>query len=231
MENKDLTLEIQQINQKLDVLTQYMAEQKKRAQEFEELKNDLALIGKDIFNAAIEELEDVAPHFDTDDLVHLLKMLLRNVRPLTRLLQQVQSLDDLSRDIRPLGKQVFQQLLETLDDLDRKGYFEFLQEFVKIFDTIVTSFTVDDVRALRENITTILLTVKNMTQPDMLHSINNALDFFKKLDVEITEDISVFRIVKEMNKPEVKRGIFFMLQFMQSLSVPKHYDNGKSLNP
>ncbi|NOX88581.1 MAG: DUF1641 domain-containing protein [Calditrichaeota bacterium] len=227
MEQKELALEIQKINEKLDVITHQLAEQNKRAREFQELKNDLTLIGRDIFSAAVEELEDVAPHFDTDDLIHLFKMLLRNVRPLTRLLQQVQGMDDLVTDLKPLGKQAFQQLLETLDQLDRKGYFEFLHEFVKIFDTVVMSFSVDDVRALRENITTILLTVKGMTQPDMLTSVNNALDFFRNMDVNVVDDISFLRIMREMKKPEVKRGIFFMLQFLQNVSIPKLIDSGK----
>ncbi|APF18022.1 DUF1641 domain-containing protein [Calditrichota bacterium LG25] len=225
MENKELALEIQKINEKLDVITRHLAEQEKRAREIEELKADLSLITKDMFDAAVEELQDVAHHFDTRDLVFLFKMLLRNVRPLTRLLQQVQSFDDLSQDLRPLGKQAFQQALETLDELDRKGYFAFFAEAVKIIDTVVTSFTVEDVRLLRENITTILITVKNMTQPQMLSAVNNALDFFQKLDMDVTEDISLLKIAREMNKPEIKRGIFFMLQFMKNVSIPKHPEN------
>ncbi|WP_456407165.1 DUF1641 domain-containing protein [Caldithrix abyssi] len=225
MENKELALEIQKINEKLDLITRHLAEQEKRAREIEELKADLSLITKDMFDAAVEELQDVAHHFDTRDLVFLFKMLLRNVRPLTRLLQQVQSFDDLSQDLRPLGKQAFQQALETLDELDRKGYFAFFAEAVKIIDTVVTSFTVEDVRLLRENITTILITVKNMTQPQMLSAVNNALDFFQKLDMDVTEDISLLKIAREMNKPEIKRGIFFMLQFMKNVSIPKHPEN------
>ncbi len=225
MENKELLLEIKKLNEKLDVISEHLIEQEKRAREFEELKADLALIGKDMFDAAVEELEDVAPYFDTRDFVYLLKLLMRNVRPLTRLLQQVQSLDDLAQDLRPLGKDAFQQILETLDNLDRKGYFAFFAEAVKIIDTVVTSFTVEDVRALRENITTILLTVKNMTQPEMLSAINNALDFFQKLDMDVTEEVSFVKILKEMNRPEIKRGMFFMLQFMKNISIPKHTEN------
>lgn len=225
MENKELLLEIKKLNEKLDVISQHLNEQEKRAREVQELKADLAIIGKDMFDAAVEELEDVAPYFDTRDFVYLLKLILRNVRPLTRLLQQVQSMDDLAQDLRPLGKEAFQQILETLDQLDRKGYFAFFSETLKIVDTVVTSFTVEDVRALRENITTILLTVKNMTQPEMLSAINNALDFFQKLDMDVTEDISFIKIIKEMNRPEIKRGMFFMLQFMKNISVPKHTEN------
>jgi uncharacterized protein YjgD (DUF1641 family) len=210
--------QLQEINQKLDFITTQMQRYERRHLELDELKNDLTLVGKDIFDAAVEELEDVAPYFDTDDLVHLIKKLLRNTRNINRILTQMESAEDLYRDLQPLGKQVFDEILATLNELDRKGYFEFIKESIKVVDTIVTSFTLDDVRSLRENITSILLTVKSMTQPDMLSTINNAVGFFKKMDIEVTKDISYFHILKEMKNPEVKRGIIFMLEFIKNMS-------------
>ncbi len=221
MDNKNLQKELQSIHQKLDMITARMDEDQKKRREFDELKDDLAIIGKDIFNTAVHELEDVAPYFDTDDLIHLVKKLLRNTRNLTRMLDQLESLQDLYTDVQPLGKEIFGELLENLSEMDSKGYFEFLKESMQIVDTIVTSFTLEDVRLLRENITSILLTVKSMTQPEMLSSMNNALDFFKKMDIEVDKDVSLFSIIKQMRDPEVKRGMLFMLEFVKNMAEPK----------
>ncbi len=219
MENQKLAEQLQDIQQKLDFISDQMRAYQHRQSEFEELKNDLALIGKDVFNAAVEELEDVAPYFDTRDLVHLFKKLLRNTRNLNTLLTQLEGAVDLYNDLQPLGKQMFNEILETLHEFDQKGYFEFLKESVQIVDTIVTSFSIEDVRHLRENITSILLTIKGMTQPDMLATINNALGFFKKMDIEVKEDISIMKIVRQIQDPEVKRGIYFMLEFVKKMAV------------
>jgi len=220
METKILEKEIQDIHLKLDFITEQMKEYQQRQKEMSELKNDLSLIAKDVFNAAVDELEDVAPYFDSSDLMHLLKKLLRNTKNINRLLTQMESAEDLFSDLQPLGKQIFDQLMETLNDLDKKGYFDFIRESIKIVDTVVTSFSIEDVRLLRENISSILLTVKSMTQPEMLSTIDNALGFFRKMDITVEKDISYFQIMKELKNPEVKQGMIFMLEFIKNMAKP-----------
>ena len=220
METKTLEKELQDIHQKLDFISDQMRDYQQRQKEMSELKSDLSLIAKDIFEAAVDGLEDVAPYFDSGDLIHLLKKLLRNTKNINRLLTQMESAEDLFADLQPLGKQVFDQLLNTLNELDQKGYFEFFRESIKIVDTVVTSFSTEDVRLLRENIASILLTVKNMTQPEMLSTIDNALGFFRKMDITVEKDISYFQIMKELRNPEVKQGIIFMLEFLKNMAKP-----------
>ncbi len=222
METKTLEKELQDIHQKLDFISDQMRDYQQRQKEMSELKSDLSLIAKDIFDAAVDGLEDVAPYFDSGDLIHLLKKLLRNTKNINRLLTQMESAEDLFADLQPLGKQMFDQLLKTLNELDQKGYFEFFRESIKIVDTVVTSFSTEDVRLLRENIASILLTFKNMTQPEMLSTIDNALGFFRKMDITIEKDISYFQIMKELKNPEVKQGIIFMLEFLKNMAKPNN---------
>ncbi len=225
METTELQQEIKFIHEKLDFLTEQLKQQQQYQREMKELKDDLGLISKDIFNAAVVELEDVAPYFDTADIVHLMKRLLRNVRNLNKMMGYMESAQDLFADLQPLGKQVFDEIMETMNELDKKGYFEFFTEGAKILDTIVTSFSVEDVRHLRENITTIILTIKNLTQPEMLSSVDNALSFFSKMDIDIDHDISMMELFRKMREPEVKKGMAFMLEFVKSMA-----QNGKQMN-
>ena len=220
METINLEKELQDIHQKLDFISDQMRDYQQRQKEINELKSDLSIIAKDIFDAAVDELEDVAPYFDSRDLMHLMKKLLRNTKNINKLLTQMESAEDLFSDLQPLGKQMFDQLLSTLNELDQKGYFEFFRELLKIVDTVVTTFTVDDVRLLRENISTIILTFKNMTQPEMLSTIDNALGFFRKMDIIVEKDISYFKMMKELRNPEVKKGMFFMLEFLKNMAKP-----------
>ena len=218
METKSLQTELAQIQQKLDYISDQMRDYERRQREIQELKDDFSMIAKDVFDAAVEGLEEVSPYFNSTDLMHLLKKLLRNTKNMNQILTQLESAQDLFSDLKPLGKQIFDQLLETLNELDQKGYFEFFKESLKIVDTIVTSFSVEDVRHLRENITPILLTVKDMTQPQMLSTVDNALGFFRKMDISVEKDISYFKIIKELKDPEVKQGIIFMLEFIKSVA-------------
>ena len=218
MDNANISKQLEDINQKLNVISQQMLETQKRQKEFEELKDDMSIIGKDMFDAAVQELEDVAPYFDTKDLIYLVKKLLRNTRNLNTMLTQMEGAADLFTDLKPLGKQMFDELMDNLNEMDRKGYFEFFSEAVSIVDTVVTSFKVDDVKLLKDNIVSILMTIKSITQPEMLSSVNNALGFFQKMDIDVQEDISYFKLIKQLKDPEVKRGLSFMLEFVKNMA-------------
>jgi len=218
MDNANISKQLEDINQKLNIISQQMLETQKRQKEFEELKDDMSIIGKDMFDAAVQELEDVAPYFDTKDLIYLVKKLLRNTRNLNTMLTQMEGAADLFTDLKPLGKQMFDELMDNLNEMDRKGYFEFFSEAVSIVDTVVTSFKVDDVKLLKDNIVSILMTIKSITQPEMLSSVNNAMGFFQKMDIDVQEDISYFKLIKQLKDPEVKRGLSFMLEFVKNMA-------------
>ncbi|RMF08662.1 MAG: DUF1641 domain-containing protein, partial [Candidatus Neomarinimicrobiota bacterium] len=153
------------------------------------------------------------------DFLYLGKKLLRNIRPLTGLLDQLENVRDLMRDGQPIGKELFRDLLQKLDELDRKGYFDFFREALTIVDNIVTHFTVEDVRLLGDNIVTILDTVKNLTQPEMLHAINNAASIYKNLDPHESTSYSFWRVLKELNSPEMKRGLGFVVMFLKNIAA------------
>jgi uncharacterized protein YjgD (DUF1641 family) len=220
MSDNSLAARLEAIESKLNIITEYIESERRRQRETQELKDDLAIIGKDMFQAAVIELDEVAAHFDSRDLLSLMKKLLRNTRHLNRMLDQISSTADLFEDLKPIGKQMFQELLETLDELDRKGYFTFLREMSGVLDTIVKSYSVEDIRALRENLVPILSTVKNVTQPDTLYSVNNAITFLRNADIDAQKDVSLRMLLKQFGDPEVQRGIYFLLQFVKSMAKP-----------
>jgi len=218
MENSNVENQLVEINKKLDFLTEQVAIYARRQREFEELKDDLKRIGTDVFQTAVVELNEVSHHFDTNDVMHLIKKLLRNIRNISKIFDQMESAADFIQDFTPNAKAGFIEILHTLDEMDRKGYFEFLKEAVKIADNVVASFTPDDVRALGDNMVTILSTVKNLTQPDMLQAINNAVSVYKNLDFDISEKVSYFDLFKEAKAPEMRRGIVFGIHFLKNLA-------------
>jgi uncharacterized protein YjgD (DUF1641 family) len=59
-----------------------------------------------------------------------------------------------------------------------------------------------------------------MTQPDMLHAVNNALNVYKKLDMEVEENISLLSLLKEMSTPEARKGMAFAIRFLKSIASP-----------
>lgn len=226
MIEKNLEQQLAEINRKLEFLTEQMAMQAQRQRAWQELQDDLSRVGIDLFRSAVTELEEVSHHFDLQDLLHLMKKLLRNTRNFSQLVDRMESAGDLFKDFAPIGRQAFLDLLRTLDEFERKGYFEFSKELFAIIDRIVTTFTVEDVRALGNNVVAILSTIRNLTQPDMLSAVNNAVAVYKNLDVEVSEDLSYWQLLKHANTPETKRGLAVGLQFLRNLSANANVGNG-----
>jgi len=218
MNSGEIEKQICEINSKLDVIIGEIELQRRHRQEMDDLKDDLMRVGKDAFQTAVIELEDLHDSMKTVDVIHLGKRILRNINNIEGAIEQLESLRDFLHDASPLARDYVLDFMKKLDEFDRKGYFQFFKEAATIMDKVVTSFSIEEVRNLSENIVTILSTIKNLTQPDMLQTVNNALNVYKKLDIEIKDDVSVFKLIKEMNTPEMKKGLAFAIEFLKSLS-------------
>ncbi len=73
-------------------------------------------------------------------------------------------------------------------------------------------------KLLADNVVTILETVKNLTQPDMLKAINSGLIVYKSIEIENVEEYSIWKAMKAMNSKEMKKGIGFMITFLQNIA-------------
>jgi len=226
----NIQAQIDQINIKLDIILEEIELQKKRRLEVEDLKDDLMRVGKDLYQTAVEELDQIHDHVNTRDILHFGKYMLRNVNTISKVVQQLESTKDFLNDAAPLIREYIVDFMAKMDEFDRRGYFEFIKESQNIVDKVVISFSKEDVKALGDNIVTILNTIKNLTQPDMLQAINNALNVYKILDIEVGDKVSLFSILKEMNSPEVRKGLVFALRFLKSLAEQPQNNQSTTLN-
>jgi uncharacterized protein YjgD (DUF1641 family) len=207
------------LDRKLDRVLEEAEEMRRFRRELDELKDDLTRVGRDVLGTTIAELEDVAPFVRTGDFADLAKRLVRNTNTMTELLVQLEGARDFLKDATPLARQLMSDSLEQLDRLDRKGYFAMGRELTRALDNVVSEFTVEDVRLLADNLTVIMRTVKNLTQPEMLQAINNAVEIYKKVDFNSIEEFSLWKSFREINKPEMRRGLGFLIVFLRNLSA------------
>ena len=212
--DKDLEL----LHKKIDFLTEQVLETQRRQREFDELKKDLTPVVTDLMNTAVEELDQIAPHFTSDDLIYLLKKLLRNTREITAVFEQFESAKDFIRDAAPLSKAVFDDVLERANDLEQRGYFEFFRAALGVIDTIVTHYSAEDIQQLGENVTTILDTVKQMTQPEIMQSVQNAMAVYQDIDIVQPDKVTTFSLLRQLFDPEVQRSLATGLAILKKVS-------------
>jgi len=214
----ELQAQINEVNQKLDLVLEELIVQKQKRQALEDLITDFNIIGNDLFKATVDELDHAGIELDSDQLKNLLFRFLRNAGTLNELMELAESMVDLAQDAGPIVTQMGMDGIKKMHEFEKKGYFEFLQEVFMIFDRIVTHFSPEDVKLLADNVVTILETIKNLTQPDMLGAMNNAVNVYKKLDMDNIEEYSLWRAFKEIRSPEMKKGIGFIMTFLKNIS-------------
>jgi len=218
MSGKDISGQLAEIQTTLAGITDEMALARRQRQEMEDLKEDLTRVAKDLFAGAIEEMEDIAPFVKTGDFLHLVKLILRNTNNITEVIAKLESALDFFEDFKPIGKELFGDTLDTLDKLDRAKYFEFASEAIHISDNVVEHFSGEDVKLLADNIVPILETIKSITQPQMMGAIKNAIAVFDKMNVDDIQEVSVWKAMRELNTPEMKRGLGFIVAFIKNFS-------------
>lgn len=218
MEEIKVQSQIDELNSKLDVILEEIEHQKRHRKEMEDLKDDLMRVGTGIYKTAITELEELHDHTSGEDILFLGKKLLRNINTLTKTFEIIENAKGFLEDFGPVSRELIFDTMKKLDDFDRKGYFELLKELEKVADNIAKSFSAEDVKALGDNVVSILNTVKNLTQPDVLGALNNAIVVFKKLDFTVEEDVSYLKLIKELRSPELKKGLAFGVKYLKSLA-------------
>lgn len=218
MDNSNIQEQINDINRKLDIVLDEIVAQRQTRQSIEDLTADLSIISKDVVASTVTELDNAGVEVDGEAVKQLALKLIRNIDTITELFEMLESGKDLLADLTPIVQQVGLDSIHVMNDLEKKGYFDFIRQSIKIIDNIVTHFSTEDLQSLADNVVTILETVKNLTQPDMLKAIDNALVVYKSIDLENIEEYSIFKAIREMNSKEMRKGIGFMITFLKNIS-------------
>jgi uncharacterized protein YjgD (DUF1641 family) len=215
-ENALLHEKVDHLTAQVELLTRHAEQEQRRRREMEELKEDLIPIGNQMVKLTIDELAEIDTEFELEDLLYLLKRMLRNTQLILTLFDRVEALMDLADEAELLGRQVFTTSVEGLDRLEREGYFDFARESWLIVDRVVAEFDQEDVRALGENIVTILNTVRNMTQPEVMGLMDNAVGALQQEGQ--AEPPSLLTLIREVRKPEVRLGLYRLLNVVKAVS-------------
>ena len=216
---------LQELNQKIDLLTAQVTYLSEQAQIVERQRMDRAEMVRDItplanqaFNLAVEQLEEVQEYIDLGDLLRLFKRMLRNGNNLEKMLDQLESMADLIETLGPLADDAFGKAVDLMAELETRGYFAFTQSGMKLVDNIVTSFSAEDVNLLGNNIVLILNTVKKMTQPEIINFLHSTLLVAEK-EIDKPVDASYKGLVRQMRDPAVRRGLALTLRVMQAIGA------------
>ncbi len=193
---------LQELNQKIDLLTTQVAYLSEQAQLVErqrleraELVRDITPLANQAFELAVAQLEEVQEYIDLDDLLRLFKRVLRNGRNLEKMLDQLESLADLLETLSPLADDAFGKAVDVMAGLEEKGYFGFARGGMKLMDQIVSSISEEDLNQIGVFSSNALAEAKG--------------ELGKPVDVSYTG------LMRQLRDPSVRRGLVLTLRIMQ----------------
>jgi len=211
------------LNQKVDALTaqvEFLAEearqQKQRRQERDELIGDLTPIAGEAYRLTVQQLDEIEGYVQLEDIIRVMKRLMRNTRNIENMLDQMEAVSEFTSEVMPLTEGMFLTLMSRLDEMERKGYFTFMQGGMEIMDTVVSNFTEEDVSQLGENIVLILNTMKEMTQPEVMQLLSSTALVMREED--IPEKVSMLYLMRQFNDPAVRRGLARTMNVLKTVS-------------
>ena len=207
----------------MDLLVDEFREQRLRRQQWDELRADLAPIAGEAMTLASNELEAIQEWVRPEDMLRLLRRILRNTNNIEDGIARFESLMDLLDDVGPLTSEAVTKILTTLEDFEQRGYFEFANAALGIADRVVTTYSKEDVEALGENVVQMLDIVKNLTQPEMLAVARRMLDAVQRqqaaAELEPADPPGLFALAGQMRDPEVRRGLARALNTFKAVSA------------
>jgi len=218
MEEKNIQSQIDALDKKLDLILGYVNQQRLSSTVVNDLVSDLSIIGKDVYDTTVEELDKRQVEINPSELTDLVITMLKNIGNFKTVMNLFEMVFDLSKEITPIANEAIIDFTKQLNVYDQKGYFAFFKEIGPIFDNIVTGFTPEDLRQLANSIVSILSIIKEMTQPEVLSTMENAVKAFNSMETESVPSYSIWRVMREMNSPEMKKALGYGITFMKNVS-------------
>jgi len=218
MSDKLIQEEIKEINRKLDLILEETAIQRQNREAVNDLIDDVSVIGKEAFRHLIVRLDDAGVELDSEALQCLVFRLIRNIQSLGMVMETLESLVDLAKDMTPIVKQIGLDGVQKFHDLEQKGYFELLNQAGKTLDQILSKYSTEDIQRLSENLVSVFDT---LTDPRLLNKLNAVTTALKEIDPEKIEEYSIWKMMRQLNKPEIKKSLGFIMMFINNISKNK----------
>lgn len=190
MENQELQQQIDILNQKLDLLLGYVEDQRRRSMVVEDLVDDVSRVGTEIFKSTIDEFDHQNVTFDGEALQSMLFKLIKSIPTFNKMLDMLESANDLIKDASPIVMEVFIDITHQFQILEENG-------------------TIDAMKKIGND----------MANPQFAKNLALFTHAIASVKPDETLDKkSLFGLMKEMNKPEVRQSLGFILRIAKAIN-------------
>ena len=215
MTNEELILErLDRIEAKLAPLTGSI-------ESIQEMKEDLTPLATNAFQIMIKELQDVESSFQLEDLLELIKKMLRSTRSISFSLDQLENLIDFVNTLEPLLKSSVPQLINYLDDLEQKGVFRILLATLEIRAKLADAYTPEDIDQIGDGLVSLLALAKKLSDPQTIAFLERLTEMPAQLDLEACKKVGPFGMLWAAGNKDVKEGFGVLIELTKGMGKLK----------
>lgn len=149
-------------------------------------------------------------HWDVQAIGEELIALRRELEEQRRRQEQITELVD---EFSPIFKEMMGVGVNKLAVLEQRGYMGFGRQSLRMLDKVVTSFDEKDLELLGDNLVTILNTARNITQPEVLQVVDEAMSALQ--DADTAKPQGLFGMLKKTRDDDTKKGLAVVLQVLK----------------
>lgn len=219
MTNESLILE------RLDAIEAQLRPLAKSAQELRELKQDLTPLGNRAFQLMIEGLQEVEAGFQLEDLMFLVKRLMRNVRNFSFMLRQMENVIEFVTDIEPLLKSAIPIVIRYLDEMERKGVFRIIRSTLDVRAKIADAYTPEDIDRIGDGLVALLGLTEKLSDPSIISFLHRATDMLSEMDLESSKQAGPCTMASALFNREIREGLGVMIQLTKAMGMLKESTN------
>lgn len=183
-----------------------------------ELRRDLAPLMGSACRILMQELGEVEFGFQLEDLFVLLKRGLRSIRNLTYALEQLENLIDLWKALEPLLKSSVPNLINYLDNLERKGVFRTYTAMLEVRAKVAAHYGPEEIAAMGDGFVLILGVLQKLSNPEMIQFLNRLLDLPLELRLEECQPLGLLGALSALGQKEARQGLGILLQLTKALA-------------
>jgi uncharacterized protein YjgD (DUF1641 family) len=215
MTNEELILE------RLDRIETQLAPLVETASSVRELRDDLIPLSAQAFRLLINELEDIESSFQLEDLLAMIKTVMRSVKTITFSLQQLQNIVDFVTTIEPLLRSSVPQMINYLDDLEQRGVLRMFTAMLDIRAKIASAYTAEDIDKIGDGAVALLGLAQKLSHPQAIAFLEKVAEVPGHVDLSQSKDIGPFGLISAASSKEVKQGLGVMMELTKAMGKLK----------
>jgi uncharacterized protein YjgD (DUF1641 family) len=219
MEDKNIQDQILALDRKMDRLLEFVEQQNRKREEFDDLVTDVSIVARDAFKSSVVMLDKAQVEFDSCGISCLIIKILQNIGTFHEMLDMMESARDFMKDVTPILHQVGLDAVNKMNELDQKGYFEYLRQLSGFMDKWIQVFTVEDLKRVGDNLENIAGILRNLNDPALVASLNKATKAISGLRMDEHEEVpSMWKIFRQLRSKEVRKSISYSLRVVQEIA-------------